>query len=992
MVPKDKLLHVPRLLATPTIVADSSGSLSSLALRRHNTKRGGKGSLEVVLVNGSSIGRGNGVGTSGFLPVPLALEWKQQSDTDGINSTLSIQLSDIVSFQRDGTGNGGSDSLALEFRTPLDCFSDTFTFRFTMSTSTSSVFLKSIQYLMEWNRDREEALLEQQGIGDQVTAPNPVDIGRLAHRAAEMGDVTGLVHSFCQGHSVDTVVADNGDTILLLACRRGHWDIVNTILLRNATLVPPEASQTAIHAAVEAGSVGIVRRLLDYAASTDGQPYVETLLNCMDENSMTPLHCAVSAGNLSIVRLCIERGANVSSMVGSTGQTAVHVAAETGNPVILSVLLEVADPSLLGVTDLEGYTPLMSAVAAGRHANIRCVLDLLNQTSLMDESFDGSGALQITRREAGMSGIARHIKDRVRHLKTVNEEADALNLTGLARNQYRAKQFGLRGGAPTPLLLPPSSSSVRTPVAPGGDSAVLTTENLGVGTKEMAATKVLPTAKISSNVSTKMVSGDDAGPPGPPDAATASAEEKASSDVSSSAAVDTGKPLKDDEAYATYFKMMKMGIPAAAVKNKMGKESVDPAILDLDPEKSYESQKHLLQSEERPKKKPLEPKVITGQKSSVPTTPVHWIALAVNHSGSLWNSDANPLLTPEAIEMIKENFPAESSKVVVPQAVPAKSCQTILTTKWHNNTEITMKPFCMVGVANMYDVVDVIYSLRIDSFVTLERAESLFTLLQTMDRTEVEAVREFSGDPADLCRADRFIHITTKERNRFLKKLEMFRFAQRYDQAIKDLHDMANKILDACDDICENESIGRLLFSLLGVGNFMNENSKARSGRAVPAVHLSTLFEAALKKGKGASIMDVAVTNILGWNGDEVQPIVPTLKRVKVAERIDLEFILQEFEVLQKGVQKITDEITLEKQRPSERGETGDSFIQNASAFLEEAQLRLKKTQAVVHAAKEKVSAATASLELPQSGDKAMKVSELAYDESLRCMYTSFQF
>ena len=767
---RKKLLHVPRLLATPIVVTDSrSGSLSSLTLRRHcarSKKRSGTG-LEVVLVNDSSIGRGNGVGTLASLSIPLALEWKQQSGADDIDSTLPIRLSDIVSFQRDGGDGGDGNSFALEFGTPLDSSSDTFTrtFHFTMSTSTSSIFFECIQYLMRWKCRHEKALLERQGgIVDHPTARNPADIGRLARRASETGDVTALMHSFCQGHSVDTVVADNGDTILLLACRRGHWDIVNIILLRNATLDPPDASQTAIHAAVEGGGVDLLRRLLDYAAASEGQPYVEALLNCMDESSMTPLHHAVSAGIFSVVRrLCIERGANVSSMVGSTGQTAVHVAAKTGDPMILSILLEASDPSLLSVADLRGRTPLMIAVAAGRHGrndssfrrkSIRCMLDLLSASSLADESFDGSGALQIARQE-GMSGIASIIKDGVRHLRAVKEQADVLNLTGLARNQYRAEQClrlqkreiqgcstpndvftenaggltesagGFREGAPTPLSLPPppsssysSSSSVGTPVVSGEKSAALTTGNLGVETKKRAAIKDQPSDKLSSNMPANVVGGDNTGTPGPSDTAANVAEEKASNDVSSSATVDTGEPLKDDEKYSKFFKMMKVKIPVPAIKHKMVQENVDPAILDLDPEKSYKSQEHLLKkSEEQPKKKPLEPKVITGQKTTVTTTPLHWDALTesvASYPGSFWNSDTNPFVSPEALKMIEENFEAKSkSMVVVSQAMPADNGQMILSTKWANNTSITMKPFSMAGVANMYDVVHLVSSLRV---------------------------------------------------------------------------------------------------------------------------------------------------------------------------------------------------------------------------------------------------------------------------------------
>jgi hypothetical protein len=50
-------------------------------------------------------------------------------------------------------------------------------------------------------------------------------------------------------------------------------------------------------------------------------------------------------------------------------------------------------------------------------------------------------------------------------------------------------------------------------------------------------------------------------------------------------------PLKDMPQFAPYFKMLKMGLPKGAVKHKMTKEGLDPAVLDMDPEKPPNSAK-----------------------------------------------------------------------------------------------------------------------------------------------------------------------------------------------------------------------------------------------------------------------------------------------------------------------------------------------------------------------------------------------------------------
>ena len=44
---------------------------------------------------------------------------------------------------------------------------------------------------------------------------------------------------------------------------------------------------------------------------------------------------------------------------------------------------------------------------------------------------------------------------------------------------------------------------------------------------------------------------------------------------------NTGVKLADSKKYGKYFKMLKMGIPPGAVKNKMKQDGLDPSILDL---------------------------------------------------------------------------------------------------------------------------------------------------------------------------------------------------------------------------------------------------------------------------------------------------------------------------------------------------------------------------------------------------------------------------
>ncbi|KAG7377939.1 hypothetical protein PHYPSEUDO_010758 [Phytophthora pseudosyringae] len=66
---------------------------------------------------------------------------------------------------------------------------------------------------------------------------------------------------------------------------------------------------------------------------------------------------------------------------------------------------------------------------------------------------------------------------------------------------------------------------------------------------------------------------------------TLTAEPVLAAAAANSSAEKDQTPLKDHPAYVKYFKMLKMGLPPPVVKHKMQSENVDPAILDMDPNK-----------------------------------------------------------------------------------------------------------------------------------------------------------------------------------------------------------------------------------------------------------------------------------------------------------------------------------------------------------------------------------------------------------------------
>ena len=71
------------------------------------------------------------------------------------------------------------------------------------------------------------------------------------------------------------------------------------------------------------------------------------------------------------------------------------------------------------------------------------------------------------------------------------------------------------------------------------------------------------------------------------DPESVSPNSNSSASGTAAAAADAAPPVavKDDPRFLKYFKMLSMHLPRIAVENKMKAEGVDPAILDLNPDK-----------------------------------------------------------------------------------------------------------------------------------------------------------------------------------------------------------------------------------------------------------------------------------------------------------------------------------------------------------------------------------------------------------------------
>ena len=127
-----------------------------------------------------------------------------------------------------------------------------------------------------------------------------------------------------QGTNLDAR-SRNGDTAIMVAAFNSETVAVRKLLARGAEINRPE--WTALHYAATAGSVPIVRLLLEHSAYIDAE----------SPNKTTPLMMAARGGHEKVVRLLLDEGADVA-LKNELGLDAIDFARSQKHDAIVSLL------------------------------------------------------------------------------------------------------------------------------------------------------------------------------------------------------------------------------------------------------------------------------------------------------------------------------------------------------------------------------------------------------------------------------------------------------------------------------------------------------------------------------------------------------------------------------------------------------------------------------------------------------------------------------
>lgn len=254
-----------------------------------------------------------------------------------------------------------------------------------------------------------ERLVSAARDGDFIEAKMLLECNPCLAKYSTFGGLNSPLHfAAAKGHNeIVALLLENGadvnsrnycgQTALMQACRYGHWEVVQTLLLFrcNVTRADYLSGRTALHFAAVNGHVRCVRLVVaDFVPSAsydinsakgdrgDGsilknkydQSALSKFVNKAADGGITALHMAALNGYFDCVQLLLEIHGNVSAvtfhygttmdMIGA-GSTPLHYAACGGNLKCCQILL--ARGASRMTLNCNGWLPLDVARMWGRH-------------------------------------------------------------------------------------------------------------------------------------------------------------------------------------------------------------------------------------------------------------------------------------------------------------------------------------------------------------------------------------------------------------------------------------------------------------------------------------------------------------------------------------------------------------------------------------------------------------------------------------------------
>ena len=371
------------------------------------------------------------------------------------------------------------------------------------------------------------------------------------------------------------------------------------------------------------------------------------------------------------------------------------------------------------------------------------------------------------------------------------------------------------------------------------------------------------------------------------------------------AEVDTGIPLKDDEEYKKYFKMMKMGLPKEAVKNALIRDGKDPAVIDMDPEKSVEFQQRKGGAQQTPAKK----------KKKVRRKKIFWNTIDPDNikEDSLWSLVRNKFRMTE-LKYDEKEFETlftetadpgqkKSAAEAKPSKAKKKAVQVVDGKRSMNGGIILLR--LKLDYHKIAKMVENLEYAKLEStqikalkefLPTIDERQALLSYMKKAGPDEAAQKKAFD----DLSECEKYM-IVMKDVENAAAKFDCMLFRTQFRNRFQDVVDPIELLDKACDEVRSSEKLREILGLILTVVNQINTGD---DGDGAHGFNLDALLKLNEAKAfdKKTSVLQYLV-RFVKQNDESLLNFSSDLVHVASAENVILDSIQSEVAALKKDLE-----------------------------------------------------------------------------------------
>ncbi|KAF1789592.1 Tensin phosphatase, lipid phosphatase domain [Phytophthora cactorum] len=390
--------------------------------------------------------------------------------------------------------------------------------------------------------------------------------------------------------------------------------------------------------------------------------------------------------------------------------------------------------------------------------------------------------------------------------------------------------------------------------------------------------------------------------------------------------------LQDDPVYSKYFKMLKMGLPEGAVRQKMATESVDVRALELGPDATVSQLSSGVDANAAAKVAVAKPKRARKK--------LHWQAISEDRLSNLnqqtiWEDEDDDVdfdVDMDELEALffanqNTNSAKKNSSRGQSKALKRKQAVTLIDGKRAMNAAISLARVKL----SYSEIADAVTKFD-PSGLTTEQLIGINEFLPTSE--EAALVTGYAGDKEMLGEAEKFIFEIAKVK-RYAPRMECLVYKLSFTSRSTELAASVAHLQKAGEEVKGSRLLKTLLAMVLKLGNTLNGSGEENGIKGFTVDSLLRLGHTKAVNQK-TTVLHYLV-RLVKKNHPQVLDFQAELRSVPLAARESFDTTDEEFKKLEKGLASLNTELgLLEKQAVESLGlEVTIKAMQTAASEIE---------------------------------------------------------